>query len=181
LEGISDIVNHYGSRGLGYAIYSMIVEKEPLVIIIDKKEFLEPFTILLEEIHDRYEIRKPPTSEVKLAPFEIVTREEYFKRWREFAGKRLIFIKEDKNIICPGLDLLEKILDEIFLSGSKDPVMRIAIRITDILSSIEIAKEYYREFKKGSMSVKKFYSLLEKRFPKRDDAHLLVEILRSFY
>jgi len=175
------MVNKYGARGLGYAIFSMIVEKEPIVIITDDSATSEQISILLEEIRDQYELRRSPTSEFKLANFEIITREEYYKRWKELAGKRLIFINEDKYIYCPGLDLLERIIEEIILSKARDPIGRIAIRITDVLSSLEIAKDYYLQYKEGKIDAKKLYSLLEARFPKKEDAHLALEIIRSFY
>jgi len=175
------VLNKYGARGLGYAIFSMIVEREPLVIIVNNDEDIELLTFILEEVRDRYEIRKTPTSKYKLANFEIIKKEDYYKNWRAFSGKRLIFIEEDKNLFCPGLDLLERIIEEVVLSKTRDPIGRIAMRVSDVLTSLELAKDYYMQYLEKKIDEKKLMSLLQARFPKKEEADLILEIIKSLF
>jgi len=174
------LVDRYTYRGIGYAIFSIIVEREPVVVIVDDDQAKELFSILLEDIWDNYERRKTPTSDIKLANFDVITKEEYFKKWKEYAGKRLVFVYDDRYLFCPGLDILERIVEDIVVSKTRDPIGRLVVRIVDILTSLELARDYYKDFKAGKIDSKKLISTLEKRFPKKDDAHLLIEILRSF-
>jgi len=174
-------VQKLGFRGLAYAILSLIIEKDSIVVIVPDKTDKELISILLDDIRSRYELRSSPTSDIKLANFEVITRDEYFKHWKKYAGKRLIFVAEDKNIICPALDYIEKIIEETMLSKPRDPLRIIVIRIGDILSPLDVAKEYYMEYKQGRIDAKKFHSLIKSRLPKKEDASLALELLKIFY
>lgn len=181
MHEFAELVRKLGARGIGYAILSMIVEREPIVVVVQDDTDKELISILLDEIKSHFELRRSPTSDIKLANFEVITKEEYFKHWKEFAGKRLIFVVDDRNLICPALDYLERIIEEVILSKARDPIGRLAIRLGDVLSPLEVAKDYYEQFKQGKIDAKKLHSMLESRFPKKDDAYLALEILKTLY
>jgi len=176
-----ELIQKRGPRALAYAVFSLIAEKEPLVIIVENDDEKQMYEDILEEVVETFEMRKPPSSDIKLAPYEVITKEEYYLNWKKMGGKRLIFTEEDKNLICPGLDHLEKIVNELITGKSRDPVSRLAIRISDILACLEVAKDYFLDYKEGKISEKDFMSLIKSRFPKVEDAEFARAILKTLY
>lgn len=169
------------NRGVAYAIISLIVERGEITIIAPSEEDKELLSILLEDIKNNFDLRISPTSDIKLANFEVITLDEYYKNWKQYSGRRLIFVFEDKNLICPPLDYLERIVEETLVSRSRDPIRRLAVRISDILMPLEVAKDYYEQFKQGKINEKKLVSLIESRFPSKEDAHFALELLKAFF
>ncbi len=176
-----ELTRRLTNRGVAYAIISLIVERGDIIIVAPSKEDKEMLSILLEDIKSHFDLRVSPTSDLKLANFEVITLDEYLKNWKKYAGKRLVFVFEDKNIICPPLDYLERIVEETLVSRTRDPIRRLAVRISDILMPLDVAKDYYEQYKQGKIDEKKLITLIESRFPSKDDVHFAVELLKSFY
>ncbi len=181
LREFIDLTKRLTNRGVAYAIISLIVERGDIVIVVPNDDDKELLSILLEDIKSNFDLRISPTSDIKLANFEIITVEEYLKSWKQYSGKRLIFVIEDKNLISPPLDHLERIIEETLVSRSRDPIRRLAVRISDILMPLDIAKDYYEQYKQGKIDEKKLISLIQSRFPSKDDAHFALELLKTFY
>ncbi len=176
-----EIIQKKDPRTLAYALFSIIVEKEHLVIIVEDENERQMYEDIIGEIVETFEMRKPPSSDFKLAPYEIVTKREYYLNWRKFAGKRLIFTDEDKNLICPGIDHLEKIVRELFGGRARDPITKMATRLSDVLTGLEVARSYFLDYKKGKLSEKELLSILRSRFLKQEDLDLAYALLKTLY
>ena len=87
-----DLTKRLTNRGVAYAIISLIVERGDIIIVTPSEDDKELLSILLEDIKNNFDLRISPTSELKLANFEVITIDEYLKNWKRYAGKRLIFI-----------------------------------------------------------------------------------------
>jgi len=181
LKEFLDLTKRLTNRGVAYAIISLIVERGDIIIVTPSEDDKELLSILLEDIKNNFDLRISPTSELKLANFEVITIDEYLKNWKRYAGKRLIFILEDKNLISPPLDHLERIVEETLVSRSRDPIRRLAVRISDILIPLDVARDYYEQYKEGKIDEKKLISLMQSRFPSKDDAQFALELLKTFY
>lgn len=176
-----DLTRRLTNRGVAYAIVSLIVERGDIIIIAPSENDKELLSILLDEIKSNFDLRISPTSDIKLANFEVITIDEYLRNWKQYSGKRLIFVIEDKNLISPPLDHLERIIEETLVSRARDPIRRLAVRISDILMPLDIAKDYYEQYKEGKIDEKKLISLIQSRFPSKDDAQFAFELLKTFY
>ena len=172
------ILEEIGSRSLAYGIFSLIAEHNEIVVITPNQEIAENISMILEDIISAIDMRLPPSSELSFPSFNIRTLDEYKREWQKYIGKRLIFIEEDRNFIAPIIDHLEFMITEMIESKSRDPIRRIAVRISDIFSSIETARYHYKSVKEGKMDEKEFNSLLTAKFPRKLDAKFALEVLK---
>jgi len=193
-----NVIAELQPRGLGYAILSLIVEDTDIVyIIVDNEEEKEILSEILLELKDQFEARRSFSSAISLRDFKVLTADEYYEHWEDYAGKRLIFVKQDRNLKSPPLDKLAIFIESMWRVRSRDPIRRIAMHIVDILLALDVAKEHYRylkeliekEMKEEDPKRKKnlakeierkrkeLISMLEKRFSRREDIDLAYELV----
>lgn len=194
-----DVISELHPRGVSYAILSLIVEDTDAVyIIVDTEKEKEILTEMLLELKDQYEMRRSISSTVRLKDFKVLSAESYYMSWEEYSGKRLIFVKQDRNLRSPILDMLATFIESMWRARARDPVKRIAMHITDVLLAVDVIREHYghlRELiemeaketdpkKKKELSKnvekkqKELISMLEARFSRREDALLAYELTR---
>lgn len=125
-------------RGIGYVIYILLIEpSERAVFVVDTEEEKEALKQLLDSLLPEVrELTKRPGFHIKIPEPEVVTREEYEKRWREFAGARIAMIKEEMSLRAAAVDFLERVVRDalertkLFWMG---PVDRLRERVLEIL------------------------------------------------
>ncbi len=192
------VISEVHPRGLGYAILSLIIENTDIVyLIVDTEEEKEVLGEILLELKEQFEARRSFSSSLKLRDFKVLTADEYYSNWEEYAGKRLIFVKLDRNLKSPPLDKLALFIESMWRVRSRDPIRRIALHMVDLLLALDVAKEHYKYLRELMASEakeedpkkkkdllkaidrkrKELISMLEKRFSRREDIDLTYEII----
>ncbi len=125
-------------RGLAYFIVCYALESSKVLYFIVNNN-LEKRVIesLLNKIREIIKEHSFPS-------FNILTCEEYYRSWRNLSGEKLIFL-EDKNLVSPCMDFLEKRLKKVTsdlrvsaLFSSTDPIILMAETLRkDILTLIK--------------------------------------------
>ena len=193
-----EVLSQLQPRGVGYAILSLIVEDtDDVYIIVGDEEQKEVLRDLLSEFRDQFERRKSVVSALSLREFHILTEEEYYSRWEDYVGKRLIFVEKDRNMISPSLDKIASFIESMWRARARDPIRRIALHIADILVALDVAKEHYsklRELMQREMEEqdpkqkkkllkeidrkrKELISMFEKRFTRKEDIDLAYDLI----
>ncbi|MCR8432706.1 MAG: hypothetical protein QXH55_02605 [Candidatus Korarchaeota archaeon] len=197
-----EVIGELHPRGISYAILSLIIENTDIVyLIVDSEEEKEALTEVLLELKDQYELRRCASSTIKLKDFKVVPADSYYMNWEEYSGRRLIFVKQDRNLRSPVLDMLTVFIESMWRVRARDPVKRIAVHIADVLLALDVIKEHYRHLreliememtetdpkkkKELAESVKKkqkeLMSMLEARFPRKEDALLAYELAKFLF
>ena len=192
------IISEIQPRGVGYAILSLLIEvvDEVLIIVLDEDQ-KEVLRDILMELKDQFESRRSETSQLRLRNFQILTEEEYYSKWEEYVGKRLIFVERDRNLISTSLDKLGLFIESMWRVRARDPIRRIALHMADILVALDVAKEHYvklkelidKEMQEQDPKAKKkllkeidkkkreLISMFEKRFSRREDIDLAFDLI----
>ncbi len=192
------VISELQPRGIGYAMLSIIIEDvDEVYIIVRDEEQKEILNELLEEFRDTFESRKSVISKLTLRNFHILTEQEYYSRWEDYVGKRLIFVERDRNLISTSLDKLSVFIETMWRARARDPIRRIAMHLADILVALDIAKEHYIKLKELinkemveqdpktkkkllkdiDKKRKELISMLERRFSRREDIDLAFDLI----
>lgn len=194
-----DVISRITPRGLSYAILSLIIEREdPVYIIVEDDDEKEVIKDILGELRDTFQARRSVASSINMRNFVVLTEEEYYLHWEDYAGKRLVFAVRDRNLKAPPMDKLAAFIEAMWRARSRDPIRRIVNHIVDILLALDVAKEHYvklkellerekqetdpKEKKKLLKEVdkkrKELLGMLERRFTtRREDIDLAYELV----
>lgn len=193
-----EVISQLQPRGIGYALLSIVIEDTDEVFIIVKDEQQKEVLMdILNEFKDQFESRKSYVSTISLKNFNILTEKEYYSKWEDYVGKRLIFVEKDRNMISTSLDKMALFIETMWRAKARDPIRRIALHIADILVALDVAKEHYlklkelieKEMKEQDPKAKKkllkdidkkrkeLISMFEKRFSRKEDIDLAYDLI----
>ncbi|MEX0568762.1 MAG: hypothetical protein Q6363_006335, partial [Candidatus Njordarchaeota archaeon] len=122
-----EVISQLQPRGIGYALLSIVIEDTDEVFIIVKDEQQKEVLMdILNEFKDQFESRKSYVSTISLKNFNILTEKEYYSKWEDYVGKRLIFVEKDRNMISTSLDKMALFIETMWRAKARDPIRRIA-------------------------------------------------------
>ncbi|MEX0567855.1 MAG: hypothetical protein Q6363_001680 [Candidatus Njordarchaeota archaeon] len=112
---MSGLINTVGDQNLAYVLLSLITEikKDNLCIIAENEVQKEALEIIVKDFLDILSIYKDKLKKIKIPNILIVTVDEYYDKWEDYSGYRLVFL-EDSNLKWSALSILSKYLKDTF-------------------------------------------------------------------
>lgn len=112
---MSGLINTVGDQNLAYVLLSLITEikKDNLCIIAENEVQKEALEIIVKDFLDILSIYKDKLKKIKIPSILIVTVDEYYDKWEDYSGYRLVFL-EDSNLKWSALSILSKYLKDTF-------------------------------------------------------------------
>jgi len=112
---MSGLINTVGDQNLAYVLLSLITEikKDNLCIIAENEVQKEALEIIVKDFLDILSIYKDKLKKIKIPNVLIVTVDEYYDKWEDYSGYRLVFL-EDSNLKWSALSILSKYLKDTF-------------------------------------------------------------------
>ena len=134
---IEDALKLFDVRAISYAIYSLIINpNEPQYLIVDTKEKAEILEELLTDlIGDFYGDSKTGMDNIG-KPFIVISKDEFEKKWKEFDGKKIVLVEEDKNIRSNAIEALASMITKAIKTPFPPPEEKIKNTLYNTLTAV---------------------------------------------
>lgn len=172
---IEEALKKLDIREIAYAIYSLIINpNEPQYLIVDKEKVEILNELLNVLIGDFYGDSKTGMETIE-KPFVVISRDDFEKNWKNYDGKRIVLVEEDKNLKSNAVEALASIIAKAVKNPFPPPEEKVK---TTLYNSLTAIHKIIIEKKNGAKDDKKLLESIKSSIVFDEQLDFIKEILK---
>lgn len=115
IQAFEKITNELGVRTIAVGLFRILTSRNP-ILILENEQQAQYYKIVMERFIQDALLMAPSASD-STPKLTVLSKDSYKRNWRKFSGKEICFVKEERTVKNPGVDLLMEILVEEHAKG----------------------------------------------------------------
>lgn len=176
-EAFDLITDEMGLRAVAVALYRVMTSDNPVLVVQNEKRN-ESLEILIKATTKSVSTTLFGPEERREGPgFLVTTKEEYKENWKKFAGKEVCMVEQETTVKNPGVDLMEKTLNNALGTLAVTPIDRISRTIGRVVSTTEQIRARFEGKEKGEIDISNLKQTLKHTIGSKVERKLVKHVL----